>query len=183
LVDNILRATSRAIPAGAEARRSWWQRLRELPVLGPVLPAVLQPRLALSFAMVFVSVAATISLAGPSLRHVRYAELRPSALRHDFYEAQGKVVKYYENIRFVYELESRIRAVRREVESPDTQPQSEPRKEIKDEPGNGRTSSLPTELSSVAGYPSRANGQRPASNEVPADFDFHGESNELCPTC
>ena len=131
LLENILRATSRATLPGTRARRSWWQRVRELPVLGPVLPAVLQPRLGLALAMIFVTVAAIFSFAGRDLRDLRYADLRPSALRHDFYETQGKVMKFYENIRFVYEIESRMRTLRREAAPPDAQPEPEPHKELK----------------------------------------------------
>jgi len=38
--------------------------------------------------------------------------LRPSAIRRTYYETQGRVVKYYENIRFVYEIESRVRQLK-----------------------------------------------------------------------
>jgi len=39
--------------------------------------------------------------------------LRPSALKRTYYTTQGKVVKFYENIRFVYEIESRVREFKR----------------------------------------------------------------------
>ena len=44
----------------------------------------------------------------PAVRHaecrwfrpndIRHLDLRPSAIRHSYYETQGRVVKYYENI-------------------------------------------------------------------------------------
>ena len=40
-------------------------------------------------------------------------DLRPSALRHAYNDAQIKVVKYYDNIRFVYEIESKVRELKR----------------------------------------------------------------------
>jgi hypothetical protein len=135
LMENILRATSRAPRPETQARLTWWQRVRELPILGPILHTTLQPRLALSCAMVFVSLAAVFSFSGNELRDFRYADLRPSALRHDFYEVQGKMVKYYENIRFVYELESRMREFKREAAPPEPKPQPEPRKELKHQSG------------------------------------------------
>jgi len=44
---------------------------------------------------------------------VAKVSLRPSALRHAYNDAQIKVVKYYDNIRFVYEIESKVRELRR----------------------------------------------------------------------
>jgi hypothetical protein len=41
--------------------------------------------------------------------------LRPSAIRHSYYNTQARVVRYYENIRFVYEVESRVRELKRNV--------------------------------------------------------------------
>jgi ribosomal protein L14E/L6E/L27E len=52
-------------------------------------------------------------LAGVKLSDVRHADLRPSAIKRNYYETSGKVVKYYENIRFVYEIESRVREFKR----------------------------------------------------------------------
>jgi hypothetical protein len=42
--------------------------------------------------------------------------LRPAAIRHTYYNTQARVVRYYENIRFVYELESRVRELKRSVQ-------------------------------------------------------------------
>jgi len=42
--------------------------------------------------------------------------LRPAAIRHSYYNTQARVVRYYENIRFVYEVESRVRELKRTVE-------------------------------------------------------------------
>jgi hypothetical protein len=44
---------------------------------------------------------------------VAKVNLRPSALRHAYNDAQIKVVKYYDNIRFVYEIESKVRELKR----------------------------------------------------------------------
>ena len=41
--------------------------------------------------------------------------LRPAAIRHTYYNTQARVVRYYENIRFVYEVESRVRELKRNV--------------------------------------------------------------------
>jgi hypothetical protein len=74
---------------------------------------VRQPRFAMSFGMIFFSASACLSLAGVKLSDVRRADLRPAAIRRNYYETSGRVKKYYDNLRFVYELESRVREFKR----------------------------------------------------------------------
>jgi hypothetical protein len=65
-----------------------------------------------------------LSIAGVRLSDIRHLDLRPSAVRRTYYETQGRVVKYYENIRFVYEIESRVRQLKQAApaeERPETQ--------------------------------------------------------------
>ncbi len=62
---------------------------------------------------------------------VAKVDLRPSALRHAYNDAQIKVVKYYDNIRFVYEIESKLRELKRAntpAEPGPEQPQKDNRK-------------------------------------------------------
>jgi hypothetical protein len=72
-----------------------------------------QPRFVLSFGMAFFSLSVSLSVAGVKVGNLRHLDLRPSAIRRSYYETSGKVVKYYENIRFVYEIESRVQEFRR----------------------------------------------------------------------
>jgi hypothetical protein len=58
---------------------------------------------------------------------VAKVDLRPSALRHAYNDVQIKVVKYYDNIRFVYEIESKLRELKR-ANTP-AEPSPEPPKE------------------------------------------------------
>ena len=69
---------------------------------------------------------------------MRHVDLRPSAIKRTYYETTGRVVKYYENIRFVYEIESRVREFKRVTAPADTAPQ-EQNKEKK----NNNTSGQP----------------------------------------
>jgi hypothetical protein len=48
-------------------------------------------------------------------RRSAFGQLRPTAIRHTYYNTQARVVRYYENIRFVYEVESRVRELKRNV--------------------------------------------------------------------
>jgi Putative zinc-finger len=69
---------------------------------------MLQPRLAMTAAMAFLSIALTMDLTGVRLQDLRISDLRPSSLQRDFYSANARVVQYYEGLRVVYELESRV---------------------------------------------------------------------------
>ena len=63
--------------------------------------------------MIFFSFSLALSAAGVKPADVAKINLRPAALRHAYNDAQIKVVKYYDNIRFVYEIESRVREFKR----------------------------------------------------------------------
>lgn len=90
-----------------------------LRVIGHTL---LQPRLAMTAAMAFFSVALTLNLTGVQLTQLRPSDLKPSSLKHDFYEANAHVVRYYDNLRVVYELESRVRDLQRSDDTPKATP-------------------------------------------------------------
>lgn len=127
LVNNILLATSGVAAGKATARATWGQRIGSWidAILSPVVSVARQPRFAMSFGMAFFTLSVTLSIAGVRLSDVRHISLRPSTVRRTYYETQGRVVKYYENIRFVYEIESRVRQLKQAApaeERPETQP-------------------------------------------------------------
>jgi hypothetical protein len=74
---------------------------------------MLQPRLAMTAAMAFFSIALTLNLTGIHLDQLKAADLKPSNLRRSLYDADARAVRYYENLRVVYELESRVRDLQR----------------------------------------------------------------------
>lgn len=125
LVHNILAATTHVeskIKAGTPALASgpsWWQRATSS--LTPAFAAMMQPRLALTAAMAFFSISMLMNVAGVSWRDVKNLDLRPSAITQSaslqYYETTAKVVKYYENIRFVYEFETRVRELKKAATS------------------------------------------------------------------
>ena len=77
---------------------------------------VLQPRLVMTAAMAFFSIALTLSLTGVRLTTLRLADLRPRAVRsymeRQLNMASVPIVRYYDHLRFVYEVESRVRQMR-----------------------------------------------------------------------
>ncbi len=124
LVHNILAATSgvlstRSFSATAPARDGrttpFRERMRERwdSFFTPIVAFVRQPRFAMSFGMIFFSFSLALNAAGVKASDVAKVGLRPSALRHAYIDAQIKVVKYYDNIRFVYDIESRLRELKR----------------------------------------------------------------------
>jgi hypothetical protein len=145
LIHNILVATtgyeSEHVTARDKAKTPWadaitgWLR----PVLGPVLSMGRQPRFAMSFGMAFFSLSISLSLAGVKVSDVRRVDVRPSAIKHTYYETTGRVVKYYENIRFVYEIESRVREFKRVTAPPQPSPKEQNNnKEKKDNNTSGQ---------------------------------------------
>ena len=68
-------------------------------------------------AMAFFTIALTLNLTGVRLSTLRLADLRPTAVR-SFMErrltmASTPIIRYYDHLRFVYEVESRMRELRR----------------------------------------------------------------------
>ncbi len=143
---NILAATSGRQERRQPAQPGWGRRLWEplAPVLNPVWATVRQPRFAMSFGMAFFSVTLLLNLLGVKLSDLRPGDLRPSALRYNaertLDEATARATKYYENIRLVYEFQTRLRDLRNAAE-PAAQPSSPaPRQRQK---GNRDTSGRP----------------------------------------
>ena len=83
-----------------------------------------QSRWMMTAAMAFFSIAFMLNQTGLKLNGFRLADLKPTAvasgLTRHFYVANKSVMRYYDNLRFVYELESRVREMRRDAlpESP-----------------------------------------------------------------
>jgi len=127
LVRNILTATSgvvsrrslsatatadgRTTPLG-ERVREWWDSF-SASSFRPVVAFVRQPRFVMSFGMIFFSFSLALNAVGVKAKDVAKIDLRPAAVRHAYNGAQVWVVQHYENIRFVYEIESKLRELKR----------------------------------------------------------------------
>ena len=107
LVHNILAATSEAAQKSAKVapQDSVWGRLgrQTKAVFAPVLT----PRCGMSMGMAFFSITLVLNMA-----QIRIKDLTPHNLSHTFYSSENKFMKYYENMRLVYEIESRVRDLR-----------------------------------------------------------------------
>ena len=89
-----------------------WQR----PGLMGRIRRFAEPRLLMTAAMAFFSIALTLNMTGVKLTDLRISNLRPSAVR-SFMErrltmASTPIIRYYDHLRLVYEVESRMRELR-----------------------------------------------------------------------
>jgi len=116
-----------------------------------------EPRLLMTAAMAFFSIAMTLNLTGVKLSDLKLSDLRPSAMRA-FMErrltmASTPIIRYYDNSRLAYEVQTRMRELRRTTQSvgegqgeQDQAPQNSAPGESKQAPehkdGSQRTESL-----------------------------------------
>jgi len=99
------------------AGKAAWQR----PGFMGQIRRFAEPRLMMTAAMAFFSIALTLNLTGIKLTELRVSSFRPAAIR-SFMErrimtASVPIVRYYDHLRYVYEVESRMRELRRTTES------------------------------------------------------------------
>jgi hypothetical protein len=74
---------------------------------------LLQPRLAMTAAMAFFSIALTLNITGVRISQLRVSDLRPTSIKRNITDANASVHRYYDNLKVVYELESRVRDLQR----------------------------------------------------------------------
>jgi hypothetical protein len=119
LVHNILAATSlaetRAQAAPVSGKTGWLEHLQQS--LRPTFGGLLRSRFATSFCMAFFSLSLTLSLAGVRIDDVVKAASHPNTLRKSvvlqYTQIQASVMRYYDNMRLVYEVESRVRELKK----------------------------------------------------------------------
>ncbi len=88
-----------------------------------------EPRLLMTAAMAFFSIALTLNLTGVRLSEIKLSALKPATVRslveRRLTMASTPIIRYYDHLRLVYEVESKMRELRRgaqgEGEGGDTQ--------------------------------------------------------------
>jgi hypothetical protein len=121
LVANILASTT-----GVDTQRLWtaaparqprvsWLEHVQASYLEPIWAMVRQPRFAMSFGMAFFALSVGLTVAGVKPADLKEVSLRPSAIRHTYYETQARVVRYYDNVRLVYEVQAAVRGIKRNL--------------------------------------------------------------------
>lgn len=100
-------------PAGAEARPRHEAKNKWSAVFGGWFAPLLQPRLAMGMAMTILSFSMVGRLLGLQERQLTMADLEPSrvvaTLDLKVHRAYDRAVKYYENVRLVYLIQTQLR--------------------------------------------------------------------------
>ena len=105
-----LRATVRA----PQPRVSWLEHV-QASFLEPIWAVVRQPRFAMSFGMAFFALSVSLTVAGVKPANLAQISLRPTAIRRTYYNTQARVVRYYDNVRLVYEVQAAVRGIKRNL--------------------------------------------------------------------
>ena len=78
-----------------------------------------EPRLLMTAAMAFFSITVTLNMTGVKLTALHLSDLRPAAIKsfmeRQFTVASVPIIRYYDHLRFVYEVESKMRQLRGNV--------------------------------------------------------------------
>ena len=146
-----------------------------------------EPRLLMTAAMAFFSIALTLNLTGVRLGELRMANFRPAAIR-SFMErrimtASVPIVRYYDHLRYVYEVESRMRELRRSTEGDnqgndnDSTPQNNA---TPNQPGESKQApphkdgGSRFDLPQQSGKPEVSPAHNDSSDFIEASLAFHG---------
>jgi anti-sigma factor RsiW len=104
-------------PSHAVVKPSWIRR-----VLGRRLETVLQPRFAMGMAMTVLSFAMLGRFSGIQVRQLKAADLDPvkvwTSVEDRVHRSWERAIKYYENLRLVYEIQSRLKDWTEEAPAP-----------------------------------------------------------------
>jgi anti-sigma factor RsiW len=100
-------------PSHAAVKPSWMRRIFGNSIGGKLMEPVLQPKYAMGMAMTLLSFAMLGRFAGIEFRHLSPADLDPvkiwTAAEDRATRTWQRGVKYYESLRLVYEIESRVK--------------------------------------------------------------------------
>ncbi len=104
------------------------------------LQPVLQPRLVMSMAMTILSFAMLERCTGVKVQHLQVADMNPvriwGAAEDKVLRTRDRALKYYENLRWVYEIEVRIRTLQEQQEAALSAQQQAPGNRIKKQPAS-----------------------------------------------
>lgn len=84
--------------------------------------ATFQPRMAMTAAMAFFSIALTLNLTGVRLRDLRASNFTPSAIKRTVADVDASAIRMFQNNRAVYQVESRLSELRSDDSTDDASP-------------------------------------------------------------
>jgi hypothetical protein len=146
-----------------------------------------EPRLLMTAAMAFFSIALTFNLTGVKLSELHIANFRPAAIRafmeRRIMTASVPIVRYYDHLRYVYEVESRMRELRRTAEGDNqgNDNNSTPQNNATpNQPGESKQTPLHKDggsrmdLPQQSGRPEAAPAHNDSNDLIEASLTFHG---------
>lgn len=146
MMDRILSKTSGAAAGAPLAIGGGVATHIPVHLLGvPLRRSMWDSRMMMTVAMAFFSLALTLNvalnLAGVRLTSLKLSDLTPASmemnLTQQFYGAKKSLVQYYDNLRLVYEVESKMRDLRRNEEMQQSAPRPQPQTVPQNPRGNG----------------------------------------------
>jgi len=170
---NVLPFRPASIPAPAWQRQGMFAHLRRFA----------EPRLMLTAAMAFFSIAMTLGLTGVRFSGLRLSDLRPgsfpsearSFLERRFTMASTPIIRYYDHSRLVYEAQTRMRELRRTTQGSGEGQSGDLRQKPQDAPA-GESNQAPAHKDGGSlADPSQQPGS-PAAEPTLNDSDFLGGS-------
>lgn len=155
-----------------------------------------ESRMMMTLAMAFFSIALTLNLTGVHLNQVRLSDLKPSTVAttvsHQYFTSYAHMRRYYDNLRIVYLLESRVNEIRRDNVQPSAgsgnqQPATRPQPQQNSQPQpagkpdgsarRGSSSARPVERQprQENAAPILASGQALPASEPPQPYRLHSD--------
>ena len=108
-------------PSRSQVRPSWYKR-----IFGKWLEPVLEPRFSMGLAMTILSFVMLGRLSGIEVRQLKPSDLDPvkvwAATEDRVSRVWDRTMKYYENLRVVFEIQTRLREWTDQADSSNTQP-------------------------------------------------------------
>ncbi len=184
MVENILALTggqplgTKSTIAPATPRKpAPWASVNLAAVSGGMRRAGLfEPRLMLTAAMAFFSISLTLNVMGIHLYDLQPTHLRRTVTR-TYFTANAHVVRYYENLRIVYELQSRLSELRHAAETTPAPANNKPA-----QPSNGQPQSTNPNSNSPGNGNPGSSTQRPShSDDGVAHKDKHSQTRQPVP--
>lgn len=127
LVTRMFDIPARKPPLPGSGARNWLHNL---------LRPVLQPKVVMGFSLTILSFAMMARCAGVPERRLSAADLNPvkvwGSLDDRAHRSWERTVKYYESIRFVYQVQSKLREWQEQQDDPSAAPAAERKTDVKD---------------------------------------------------
>jgi hypothetical protein len=148
-----------------------WQR----PGLVGHVRRFAEPRLLMTAAMAFFSIAMTLNLTGVRIFDLRLADLKPSTIR-SFMErrltaASTPIIRYYDHLRLVYEVQTRMRELRQTTEGNGKGEGEDSRPKPQDVvPGESRQAPAHKDGGSRVDPPQQSGGQDLGPNLIDSEY-------------